>query len=76
MLAEQLLPTEILRIQLQHQWLSILGETCCENDKLVVFGHLFQKLTHVRPHQHIDRCVATIDLDSQNNVWVLNLFKT
>lgn len=54
MLTEELVLAEAIRVKLRDKRLSIFGQTCRENHKLVVLGHSVKELADSWPHKNID----------------------
>ena len=63
MLTEEQVRTHLVGIQVLHQRLGILRQTCCENYQLVDFVHILKELSDKGANQNINGADLTINLN-------------
>ena len=72
MLTEELVLAEAIWVKLRDKWLSIFGQTCRENHKLVVLRHSVKELADSRPHKNVDLPNLSFNLDWQHDIGSLH----
>ena len=75
MLAEEFVPAVTLWVQLLHQGLGVLRQTGGEHNQLVVLGHTVEELANARSDEDVNLTDLALDLDRQDDVWVLDLLE-
>ena len=72
MLTKELVLAEAIWVKLCDKWLSIFGQTCRENHKLIVLGHSVKELADSRPHKNVDLPNLSFNLDWQHDIGSLH----
>jgi len=72
MLTEEQVRAHLVGIQVLHQWLGILRETCCENYQLVDLVHILKELSDKGSNKNIDSADLTINFNGEHNVCIVH----
>ena len=75
MLTEQKIRAHLLRVQMRHERLSVLGKTGREDDELVKLVHSLEELIDEGANQDVNRANLAVDLHRKHNISVINRFE-